>query len=511
MKNATQSIIVKLPSRYVLDHGILFAENLDEHLANNPERLFGNSWTTLAKLLPGISIQRAVTSITPQQQVELVKAVKQKPPTPGRHRPNPDDLLSYFIVRPPQGTSPQVLLERLRAWKEIEFSYIEGRVSLPTRERPGNTREDKAPPQSLLLGPAPDGIDAQYAWTINGGSGGADKNNLDLRFADVEQGWQLPHPDLPSDHIQSAYGNWGGGNTDHGNLALGVVLAVPNDLMCVGIAPNVTSTMVASSYPGNATSDVANAIAATILADDSKLRSGDVLLVEVEMRDENDQRVPIEIDSLVFQWIWNATARNIVVVEAAGNGGLDLDTYTRFQVPLLARGNPQYKESLAIMVGAAYSSTPASAGAKPRSPMYAQEIRLHNYGSRLDCYAWGEWVRSTTASGYGFLNDTSAAAAIIAGAALSIQGIAQMQGRGDLPNGRFSPARLQSILRDPSIGTVSSASNWDSSYNPTWDPTNNDFSKWNADKIGVMPDLRSIIQQFTELIPLTSNSLYTQD
>lgn len=490
----TPGVIVKFPVRYMLDRKILFDETLDQQLAKNPEPLFGTSWTNLAKLLPGLTIQRAITSLTPQQLVDVVKAVEQKLVTSNQAHPNPQDLLTYFIIHPPQGSDSTGLLEKLSAWKEVELRYIEGRVSLPTRTIPGTTGEERALPQSLLLGPAPDGIDARYAWTINGGSGRDDRDSLDLRFADVEQGWQLPHPDLPSDHIQSAYGNFGGGDTDHGNLALGVVLAVPNELRCVGIAPNVACTMVASCYPGNATSDVANAIAAAIPADNSKLRPGDVLLVEVEMHDENDQRVPIEIDSLVFQWIWNATARGIVVVEPAGNGGLDLDSYTRFQVPLLARGNPQHRESLAIMVGAAHSSRPASTGATPRFPMYTQGTRLHNYGSRLDCYTWGEGVRSTTSSGYGFLNDTSGAAAVIAGAALSIQGIAQSDRKGDLSNGRLSPSRLRSILRDPSIGTVSAASNWQSSYDPTWNPQANiDFSKWNADKIGVMPNLRSII------------------
>jgi hypothetical protein len=227
--------------------------------------------------------------------------------------------------------------------------------------------------------------------------------------------------------------------------------------------------------------DVANAIAAVIPADDSKLRPGDVLLLEAQTH----LNEPVEVDSQVYQYIYNATVRGIVVVEAAGNAGLDLDTYTYQALSLLNRGSSQFRESGAIMVGAAH-----------RSPH--NRMPTSNHGNRIDCYAWGESVYSTSGTGgYGALSDTSAAAAIIAGAALSIQGIAQQFNKGvDLPNHRYLPDQLRSILRNPATGTVSANSNWNSTYDSTWDPLlNPNFLTWNQDGIGVMPDLGAIINQ----------------
>lgn len=114
-----------------------------------------------------------------------------------------------------------------------------------------------------------------------------------------------------------------------------------------------------------------------------------------------------------------------------------------------------------------------------------------NFGSRIDCFAWGDGISTTgdlTKPDYprpqdytvGFTG-TSGASAIIAGAALAIQGIAQVHRKGlTLSNKRFSPSELRSILSDWATGTLS--------VNSAPTKTN-----WNVDKIGVMPDLRKII------------------
>jgi len=68
-----------------------------------------------------------------------------------------------------------------------------------------------------------------------------------------------------------------------------------------------------------------------------------------------------------------------------------------------------------------------------------------NYGSRVDCYAWGEGVFTTTSDTNGQapatnlyrddFGNTSAATAIIAGVALSVQGMAEVV---DMESGLFS-------------------------------------------------------------------------
>lgn len=104
-----------------------------------------------------------------------------------------------------------------------------------------------------------------------------------------------------------------------------------------------------------------------------------------------------------------------------------------------------------------------------------------NFGRRVDCYAWGEWVattgdgadsRETTRFTERF-SGTSAATAIIAGAAVVAQGIAKAHRGAPL-----SPEALRDLFRDPASGTPS--------------------AKPAEDRIGVMPDLRKVVAGILE-------------
>jgi hypothetical protein len=97
-----------------------------------------------------------------------------------------------------------------------------------------------------------------------------------------------------------------------------------------------------------------------------------------------------------------------------------------------------------------------------------------NHGNRIDCYAWGDQVATTDTNVAGTDDDayrgnfsgTSSASAIVAGAALVVQGLAQSR-----LGYRYSPKDLRQILK--TNGT----------------PSNNPAT----DGIGVMPNLRAII------------------
>ena len=109
-----------------------------------------------------------------------------------------------------------------------------------------------------------------------------------------------------------------------------------------------------------------------------------------------------------------------------------------------------------------------SSSASPHTPVG------FNYGNRLDCYAWGQNIDTTSTNGNGtdntaytaFFGGTSGASPIVVGAALIVQGIAQAS-----LGYRFSPRELREILK---IGGTPSA-------NP------------DVDRIGVMPNLNAII------------------
>jgi hypothetical protein len=117
-----------------------------------------------------------------------------------------------------------------------------------------------------------------------------------------------------------------------------------------------------------------------------------------------------------------------------------------------------------------------------------ERIRYSNYGSRINCYAWGEGVvtfgQYLLSPGAAIktytrkLNGTSAAAAIIAGAAIAVQSISE-----DKQNIRLGPWQMRDILSSDVYGT----------------PSANGLSR---DKIGVMPDLKKIIDDFLQLAPV---------
>ena len=309
-----------------------------------------------------------------------------------------------------------------------------------------------------FLGPAPDGIDAVCAWQFDGGRGEG------IGFIDMELGWTLDHEDLRTDKRPAPEvlsGEIVDGEREHGTSALGVVASTSDRPGHLGIAPNVASLNVVSYWPGW---NMADAISTAV----THMEFGDVLLLEAHVREVGHP--PIEVFPDVFDAIRRATAKGITVVEPAENGGIDLDEYERD-----GRRTPSREaegDSLAIFVAAASSDVPHA----PILKNMPDRDWGTNYGSRVDCFAWGERVatctsnavRSRTAYTDSF-HGTSSAAAIIAGAALVVQGIAQRRlGR------RFGPGEMRALLSDPDLGTRST-------------------DDVEVDRIGVMPDLGRVV------------------
>ena len=152
-----------------------------------------------------------------------------------------------------------------------------------------------------------------------------------------------------------------------------------------------------------------------------------------------------------------------------GNGS-NLDAFTdgngKF---VLNRATPDFKDSGAIMVGAASSGIPH------------ERLGFSNFGSRVDCYAWGQNIatcggdipfdptepspQKTYTLNFG---GTSGATAIVAGAAVLLQSWA-IKEFGSI----FDTLTLRALLSDSNLNTHSKT------------PSN--------DRIGVMPDLNRII------------------
>lgn len=455
----------------------------------SPQRYLGQFWNDLKDAYPNITIQRRISAVPPKKILQIVDQARKR-----NAKYCPPNFMNQLAVRCPTQKVANAVANALRSWENVEETYVESvpkpKAPPPRVVPPGpNALTDWYQKQGYL-GPAPGGINAQFAWRLRGGDGGGDA--VGLQFADIEQGWVFEHEDLVAAGVRmyqtrdyySLHGKWRG----HGTCVLGIVLAAPNDIGCVGITPNVAKKWAVSEWSLEECTDdmgnveycpkkqTANAIWAAI----DQLEAGDVLLLEAQ----TDDQLPIEVEDAAFDAILAGSNKGIVIVEAAGNGnnrngGFDLDAYEHPNWGrILDRSLPgEFRDSGAIMVAAGASALINNA---------THDRSRTNYGSRIDCYAWGEDITTTgigakvySTNGYtnGF-DGTSGAAAIIAGAALAVQGIYAAANNTRLPGVDFdnpNALQLREILSDSATGTPST--------NPA------------TDKIGVMPDLDRIITQ----------------
>lgn len=256
------------------------------------------------------------------------------------------------------------------------------------------------------LGEAPIGVGARHAWGISAGQ--------DVRLIDIEEGWSLGHQDfegLPIKEIPGGIMKGGG----HGTKVLGIIAAKRDGVGVTGIAHGLK--LIGLSPVKRKFSDC-HSVADAIVSGGSVISAGDVILVEVD-RSECMQ-FPIERRPEVFAVIQLLTLLDICVVEPAANGG----------IPLEDNGG-----SGAIIVGAVSSI-------KEKSDTY-EVMGQSNYGPRVDCFAWGSNVCTTSKfGGWSFFSNTSSAAAIVAGVVAVIQGILRVRGKTK------SPGEIRALLRE---------------------------------------------------------------
>jgi hypothetical protein len=295
-------------------------------------------------------------------------------------------------------------------------------------------------------------VSAPSVWQLPGGDG------LKVVIVDVEQGWYLKHPDLPTIALRPATGlNYGA--QEHGVGVLGILLARDDDQGCVGLAPRAQGRAVSEYWsdppPPTNPSDPQDdgtwhSRARALMFANSLLRVGDILLIESQIETQDSGGLwhgyPVEYDTFNHGFIRFASKRGVVVVECAGDSRPDdLD-----DPALGGRFTDPQRHSGAIMV---------SAGEWKQDLGGFQRAGLCNYGSRVDCFSWGEAVvtlgqpgvatDSDVPAGYvSSFNSTSSAAAIVAGCAALVQSLARRHGPGPL-----RPNQVRDLLRDWELNT----------------------------------------------------------
>ena len=352
-------------------------------------------------------------------------------------------------------------LKSLAELPEVEEAYMAFEPGKPSLCSSVSPSDDPYFPLQGYLAPAPEGIDAAAAWSICGGQGAG------VGLVDLEAGWNIEHEDLHAVLREPIYGDRLPGD-DHGTSVVGEIVAQDNAVGVVGAAPCVDYVALTSLYhlaQGAEELHIANALIAALFIMDP----GDVALIEFQTED----LAPAETETLNYRAIRLAVLMGMIVIEPTGNGRHDLDAFLHNGMKILNRNDPSFRDSGAIMVGA---SDPRNGHNKARASCY---------GSRVDCFGWGNQVTTTSGiigsdiignhggdpnKGYrSSFNATSAAAPIIAGAALLIQGLSKAKYGAVL-----SPSQMRAFLSDPATGTPQGTAV--------------------PGHIGVMPNLRAIIE-----------------
>ncbi len=412
------------------------------------------------------------------------------PPEPG----SPQALARYYHVEAPAAELDK-LAKQLQAHAAVEAAYVKPPTTLAVmtmdapaankvaqkvatlndmqpaaQEAPAVTPDFTASQQYLDYAPA--GIDARYAWTLAGGGGAG------VRVIDCEWSWNLGHEDLLTNSGGVVVGG-SAGNTNHGTAVMGEIGGDRNTAGITGIAPDAVVSAAAFSIP----------TAQAIRQAADKLGPGDIILLEIHRQGPGasgsgqDGYIAIEWWPDDFDAIRYATNKNVIVVEAAGNGFRNLDDpiYSirpgNFPLDWTNPFNRANRDSGAVVVGA--GAPPPGTHGRNWGPDRSR-LDFSNYGALVDAQGWG---REVTTAGYGDLqagllnqwyteqfSGTSSASPIVVGAIACVQGV--LKARGRIP---LTPARARDLLRS------------------TGSPQTDAPGRPATQRIGRRPDLRQMI------------------
>ena len=417
------------------------------------------------------------------------------------------EMSLFFHVEAPEEQLDKLAAELIKQ-PEVETAYVKPPAEAPVAPPPAVPEKEGVSDLIIrdivlpvltpdfiarqgYLEPAPEGVDARYAWTLAGGRG------ANVRVIDLEWGWQFTHEDL----VQNQGGVIGGTNSadnNHGTAVIGEIGGDANTFGVTGISPDAIVSAVAFSMP--------TATAIRMAADN--LRPGDIMLLEIhragprfnfQPRQDQQGYVAIEWWPDDYLAIRYAVNRGVIVVEAAGNGRENLDDAIYNTNPAAPFGpfpswwrNPYRRNQLdsgAIVVGA--GAPPPGTHGRNHGPDRSR-LAFSNFGALVDAQGWG---REVTTTGYGDLwrdpNDinnrrrwytdvfsgTSSASPIVTASLACVQGV--LRSRGRIP---LNPARARELLR------ATGSPQTDAPGNPPAEP-----ARPRTQRIGNRPNLRQLV------------------
>lgn len=370
--------------------------------------------------------QRAVADL----EAERERALRRVP----ADHPLPADLCNYYRVRTDGALQSAALIDRLAENSLVEVVYPE--LSRDALVMLGN---DIAPPTSnfevlqTYRDPAPLGLGYQQIANVVGAQ------SPDQTIGHLEGSWHLGHEDVcqlisasivSTPKPDSSWDGW----ADHGDAVVGILCGDRNGYGIRGMS-NQADLILGSLAAGSANMISQCTAAAT---------AGDVFVSSFAWLLGSAQ-APVDYPQAEFDAVNIATLLGITYCFGAANSNTDLGDPAIYGT----RYAPGAADSGGVIVGA-------------RNSTNSDKIGFSNYGSRVDCSAWGENI---TSAGYGDLfgpgpqqlytagfGGTSGAGPLVAACAAAISGIVREQ-----DDTLLTPFQIRDLLR--SIGTAQGAGN----------------------------------------------------
>lgn len=281
-----------------------------------------------------------------------------------RDVPNAPDLGQYFLVTTTGLDDSRRLIRALDDVASVELAYPKELPSTPPGDIPPPTPNFTS--QQAWQQAAPTGFDAAALRQLTGAWGAGHS------VLDIEWGWWFDHEDIKGLRPGSLKGPPLSRTSfnNHGTAVWGEIAADPDQYGVSGMTPDV-SVLNVTDYPASGYS-----VARAILTGLPFQGKGDVMLLEAQTGTPLGLG-PTEYNQADFDAIVAATRKGILVVEAAGNGNVNLD-----DARLGRRFDLSFRDSGAIIVGASDGSSRNRAG-------------FSTYGSRIDANGWGRNVVTT--------------------------------------------------------------------------------------------------------------------